>query len=115
MPAPIRVASYTYHVYSSRDEGDVVLYLYDEHSTLVAQLFFVPEGKALPSASKAEGRHTLYFRRRHLPEVLDLLRNEGPLYLTWDGGFGTNLSTEYEPIGAGELGESKGRKAGAAW
>lgn len=112
MPEPVEIAMYTYHLFSSREDDDVVLFLYDERSTLMAQLCFVPDEAALPPATEEKGKYTLYYRRSQLAEVLDLLRNEGPVYLSWGGGSDTTLATGYEPIGEGEIVESRERRAG---
>jgi hypothetical protein len=97
-----RVAKYTYHLFSSRDEDRVVIFLYDEKSDVVGEVFFVGEDEPLPPAQEANGKVALYFRRSQLMDVVDLLRNEGPIRLRWAGPFDTSLSTEYEPIGEGE-------------
>ena len=36
------------------------------------------------------------------PQVVDLLRNESPVYLLWGEGRNTALATGYEPVGEGE-------------
>lgn len=96
------VTRYTYHLFSSRDEDAVVVFLYDDTNDVVGEAFFVGDGGPLPPATNVGGRVALYFRRSQLPSVLDLLRNEGPIQLRWGGAFDTSLSTEYEPIGEGE-------------
>ena len=98
----LEVTRYTYHLFSSRDEDAVVVFLYDDKDDVVGEAFFVGDGGPLPPAADAGGRVALYFRRSQLPAVLDLLRNEGPIHLRWGGAFDTSLSTEYEPIGEGE-------------
>ena len=67
------VVRYTYHCFSSRERDDVVLFLYDAH-----------------------------YNRSAIPQVIDLLRNESPVYLLWGEGRNTALATDYEPVGEGE-------------
>ena len=98
----VEVTKYTYHLFSSRTEDAVTLLLYDEKHDVAGEVFFVGDDDPLPPAAVAAGRVALYFRRALLPAVVDLLRNEGPVYLRWAGPINTCLSTEYEPVGEGE-------------
>jgi len=100
------VARYTYHLFSSRSEDDVVIFLYDAKADVIGQLFFVADDVPLPPAAETRGSVALYFPRSRLPAVMDMLRNEGPIELRWAGPLDSCLSTEYEPVGEGE---------GAAW
>lgn len=102
MPGAISIDRYTCHFYSSRDDGDLLVYLYDERSTLVAELRFMPAPHALPPPHLVEGRRVLYYRRSAYPEVLDLLRNEGPIFLCPREDGGVSLSSAFEPVGKGE-------------
>ena len=102
MDKTIEITRYTYYRFSSRDDEDAVLFLYDENSNAVGKVVFVGEGQELPAAEQVNGRYRLYYRRSVLQEVIDLLRNEGPIFLRWKDGLNTTLSTEYEPIGEGE-------------
>lgn len=102
MSDEIEITKYTYHCYSSRDRDDVVLYLYDEHSAVIGQVLTVPDGEPLPPAERHDGRAMLYYHRAVIPQVVDLLRNEGPVYLQWGDGRNTALATGYEPVGENE-------------
>lgn len=104
MEKTIEITRYTYHRFSSRDEEDAVLFLYDGKANLVGEVIFVGAEQILPAAEQVNGKYRLYYRRSALPEVIDLLRNEGPVFLRWKDGLNTTLSTEYEPIGEGEIG-----------
>jgi hypothetical protein len=98
----IEIGRYTCHCFSSRERNDVVLFLYDTRSTVVAEVFAVPEGEPLPPAKRVDGRALLYFRRTTMPQIVDLLRNEAPVYLCWNNGGDAELATGYEPVGEGE-------------
>lgn len=98
----IEVVRYTYHCFASRDRDDVVLFLYDAHSQAIAQVLAVPDGEPLPPAAQHDGRAVLYYHRSAIPQVVDLLRNESPVYLLWGEGRNTALATGYEPVGEGE-------------
>lgn len=97
-----RIASYTYHLFSSRTEDDVVIFLYDEEANLVGQVFFAADDLPLPPAGQAHGCIALYFPRSRFPAVMDMLRNEGPIELRWAGPLNSCLSTEFERVGEGE-------------
>jgi hypothetical protein len=86
------VARYTYHLFSSRTEDDVVILLYNGQADVIGQVFFVTDDLPLPPA-------------------VDMLRNEGPIELRWAGPFDTCLSTEFEPVGEGEASARRPRRA----
>jgi hypothetical protein len=96
------VSRFTYHLFSSRTEDEVAIFLYDAATKVVGQVFFVADDEPLPPASHRDGITALYFPRSSLVTVLDLLRNEGPIELCWAGPFDTRLSTALEPVGEGE-------------
>ena len=96
------VIRFTYHLFSSRTEDDVAIFLYNAANNVVGQLFFVGDDQPLPPASLTEGITALYFPRSSLATVLDLLRHEGPIELSWAGPFDTRLSTALEAVGKGE-------------
>ena len=82
---------------------DAVIYLYDVHSTVVAEVFFVDDGRPLPNASRTHaGRYLLHYRRSALPDLIDMLRNERPINLTWVDSDNAALSTGFEMVGANE-------------
>ena len=95
------VIRFTYHLFSSRTEDDVAIFLYDAATKVVGQVFFVADDEPLPPASLTEGVTALYFPRSSLATVLDLLRHEGPIELSWAGPFDTRLSTALEAVGEG--------------
>jgi hypothetical protein len=95
----VPVARYTYHLFSSRSEDDVVIYLYDSDGNAVARVFFPADDEPLPPASQTHGITALYFPRSRFAGILDMLRNEGPIELRWAGPSDSCLSTAFEPVG----------------
>ncbi len=95
------IERYTYYLFSSRDEGEAIIFLYDDKSTVAAEVIFCDDAEPLPGPKEERGKQLLYFRRSALHDVVDLLRNEGPIYLKQDDGTDA-LSTGYEPVGEGE-------------
>lgn len=102
MENELEISRYTYHCYSSRERDDVTVYLYDKASNVVGQVRAMPDGEPLPPAERHDGRVILYFHRAAMPQIVDLLRNEGPVYLHWEQGRDAALATGYEPVGEGE-------------
>jgi len=71
----------------------------------VGQLVFRPNGAALPVDASAGGQVTLQYHLDDFHNVLDVLRNEKPVYLLYSGsggGFENGIQTTPEPIGEGE-------------
>jgi hypothetical protein len=64
----------------------------------ISQLVFAPNGTDLPPDSP----ESLYYHLDDLANVLDLLRNEAPVYLFYSGsdsGYENGLRTSSEPVG----------------
>ena len=105
----IRIENYQYYAFSSRDSSSppsTVILLYDPSNTWVGALWFVKESGALPTASESGGRYLLSYSYADLPVIIDMLRNETPVYLIVDpAGSALNwrISTFEEPVGEGEL------------
>lgn len=71
----------------------------------IGQLVFMPDGAALPADGSAAGSVTLYYHVSDFANVVDLLRNEEPMYLLFSGsgpGFENGIKTTSEPVGEGE-------------
>ena len=65
----------------------------------IGQLVFRPNGEVLPS----DTADSLYYHLDDLQNVVDLLRNEKPMYWTWLGVGGENgIKTTPEPVGEEE-------------
>ena len=71
----------------------------------IGQLVFMQDGTALPADGKTDGSVTLYYHLASFGHVLDLLRNEQPMYLLYAGsgpGFENGIKSTPEPVGEGE-------------
>jgi hypothetical protein len=69
-------------------------------------MLFLPNGTALPADTVTKGQVVLYYHVDHYPNVIDLLRNEKPVYLYYNGsgsGFENGIKTMVEKVGEGEL------------
>lgn len=73
----------------------------------IGQLLFQPNGSALPPDGLSAGKAQIYYHLEHYPHVIDLLRNESPVYLLYSGsggGFENGIKTTQEVVGEGETG-----------
>jgi hypothetical protein len=71
----------------------------------IGQLIFQPDGSALPPNTQTGTQVSLYYHLQGLQNVLDLLRNEKPMYLLYSGsggGFENGIKTTPEPVGEEE-------------
>jgi hypothetical protein len=72
----------------------------------IGQLVFKPNGATLPPDTNASGKVTLYYHLDAFHSVVDLLRNEKPIYLYYNGsgpGFENGIKTMLEKVGEGEV------------
>ena len=71
----------------------------------IGQLIFHPDGAPLPADSMSGGQVNLNYHLANFENVIDLLRNEKPMFLLWNGagpGFENAIKTTAEPLGEGE-------------
>jgi hypothetical protein len=71
----------------------------------IGQLIFKPNGSALPPDNMSGTQVNLYYHLDDFQNIIDLLRNEKPMYLLWVGSGSGNengIKTIAEPIGEGE-------------
>ena len=71
----------------------------------LGQLVFMPNGSILPVDNISSGLVNLYYHLDDFQNAIDLLRNESPMYLLYNGSGGGNengIKTTTEPVGEGE-------------
>jgi hypothetical protein len=105
MAQTFEISKYLYYLFSSREDATPVLFLYDTSGAHIAYVYFRGDSQALPQARQLpSGQYALYYRRSVLPELIDMLRNEKPIYLHWvpQGTNNTRISTTVELVGEGE-------------
>ena len=69
------------------------------------QLIFHPDGQTLPPDANPGGQPNLHYHLENFENVIDMLRNEKPMYLLYSGsggGFENGIKTTPEPIGEAE-------------
>ena len=106
----ITIDRYTYRFISGNRGPDAEIHLYDEHSNLVATIVGMPGDGPLPAAQEEGTRLVLYYRRAVIPELIDMLRNEGPLHLVWLDGMEPALATAFEAVGEAEQAPPRRRR-----
>lgn len=104
-----RIEKYQYEERVSTLEGVTsslgLLYLYGAGNSLIAAIAFVPDGEELdrPSAS-ASGHINVQMSNSRQPTIIDILRNEKPLFFSWaPERESACISTHAEPVGEQEL------------
>lgn len=96
------IADYKVATYS-RDPAHQLLAaigLRDTSSAYVGIIYFYREDYVLPAA-RTTGYVSMFYHISEMPLILDLLRNESPIFLTSGSNY-AQLSTSLEPIGEGE-------------
>jgi hypothetical protein len=106
MAETFEIKRYTYYLFSSRNASSstgVVLF-YGATKYLGGAFFSDDPNRPLdPAVKYPSGVYGLYYRMSDMPVVIDMLRNEQPIYLIYDGEQNTRLSTTEEPVGEGEV------------
>ena len=72
----------------------------------VGQMIFMPNGAALPADTVVTNQAQLYYHLDDFQNAIDLLRNEKPMYMYYNGsggGFENGIRTMVEKVGEGEL------------
>jgi hypothetical protein len=72
----------------------------------IGQMIFKPNAATLPADTNVSGQIVLYYHLDDFHNAIDLLRNEKPIYLYFNGsgdGFENGIKTMVEKIGEGEI------------
>lgn len=100
----IEIEEYKYYTFSSRDSStaNTVVLFYGAEGYL-GGAFFSTDSAPLQTAQKyPSGVYGLFYSYADLPGIIDMLRNEKPVYLIYNGDINSRLSTMKEPVGEGE-------------
>jgi hypothetical protein len=70
----------------------------------LGQLVFLPDGAQLPADFQTpNGQVQLHYHRQDFSNILNILRNEKPIFLFFTGpGFENSIGTDVEPVGEDE-------------
>jgi hypothetical protein len=84
-----------------------IIGLRNESDSLVGAAYFHHNATTMPMADtqKVSGYISCHYLAEDYPKVLDLLRNEKPVYVEFEVRAGNiaNIRTSAEPVGEGEL------------
>lgn len=100
------IKKYSYMLFSTRNsetEAKAVIMITAE-TEFLGYLYFMPNGSILPETTKRYNLFYFYYHHSDLPVVVDMLRNEAPVYIFYmdDNKANCRLSTTMEPVGEGE-------------
>jgi hypothetical protein len=73
----------------------------------IGQMIFLPNGAALPVDTMVNKQAQLHYHLDDFQNAVDLLRNEKPIYMYYNGsggGFENGIKTMIEKVGEGEIG-----------
>jgi hypothetical protein len=101
------IKSYSYLNYASRsgsNDTQAVVVINGETGFL-GYVNFLTDGCVLPKSVKTSGLYFLYYHFSALPVIVDMLRNEKPIYLVFQDGTNNTcrISTSIEMVGEGEV------------
>ncbi len=104
MAEVIEIKNYEYYTFSSRDASPAhsVILLYSDQGYVGGAFFSNSDEPLKPAEKFPSGVYGLYYRQSDLPILIDLLRNEKPVYLVFSGANNSRISTSQEPVGEGE-------------
>ena len=89
-----------------------IIGLRDESDALIGAAYFHHSTTTMPVADtmKSSGYISCHYLADDYPQVLDILRNEKPVFVEFEVRPGNiaNIRTSAEPVGEGEIGESPG-------
>jgi hypothetical protein len=100
------IKKYAYSVYSSRYEENEVIsdIMLSGENVFYGYAHFLADGSVLPKANKKFNHFHLYYHQKDFPAIVDLLRNEKPVYIIFivDDFKNCRITTMQEAIGEGE-------------
>lgn len=104
MAEVVEITHYKYYTFSSRDSSisNTVVLFYGAGGYLGGAFFSNSDEPLKPAEKFPSGVYGLYYRYSDLPGIIDMLRNEKPVYVVYNGANNTRFSTTSEPVGEGE-------------
>ena len=101
-----QVDTYHYYNWSSRSSGKTNLIIKGVGGETCSVWFLEDESAELPHSYKVNpDYHAFYYHHSQLQHLIDMLRNEKPIYVFFSNNNGSNnsrISTTNEPVGEGE-------------
>jgi hypothetical protein len=101
------ITNYSYMLFSSRaEEAEYkAVIMITAQTGFLGYINFVSDSNKLPKAVKMYNLYHFYYHMQDMPAIIDMLRNEGPVYLFYqeDDKNMCRISTTMEPVGEGEM------------
>lgn len=105
--ATFEVETYEYYDWSSRSIGKTNLNLRGAGGQMCGVWFVEDPAAALPAATQdAPDTYSFHYHHSQLEHLIDMLRNEKPVFVFFDNDNGyanSRISTTEEPVGEGEI------------
>lgn len=105
MPAEsFEITSYSYYHFSTRPDWSKAVVVCAGDGGRTVYLYFHGGTIELPPAEKSGATYSLFFRHADLAVIIDMLRNEKPVFVHYvpEGTNNTRISTAAESVGEGE-------------
>lgn len=102
----LEIKNYQYHIFSSRPSGIKGVVSCKTSNDKTVNIHFSAEDQGILEAKVLDnGNFILYYSYSEMPAVIDMLRNEKPVYLVYvpEGKNNTRLASGQEVIGEGEI------------
>ncbi len=100
------IEKYAYMLFPSCDGNfdKKAVIMINSETEFLGYLNFMTDGAPLPGPEKRDGIFTYSFHFKDLPVIVDMLRNEKPVFLFYVANDQSNcrISTSMEPVGEGE-------------
>ncbi|MCI0436634.1 MAG: hypothetical protein L0271_23800 [Gemmatimonadetes bacterium] len=100
------ITQYAYYLWSSRPDNlvqaNIAMY---GSAGFMGALWFYHESHPLPDPTRhSAGVYSLHYPMSAFGPIVDMLRNEKPVFVHWNDSFpvNTRISTSPEPVGEGE-------------
>jgi len=101
------IKSYSYLNYASRSGANdtKAVVVINGETGFLGYVNFLTDGCVLPKSVKQSGLYFLYYHFSDMPVIVDMLRNEKPIYLIFQDGSNNTcrISTSVELVGEGEV------------
>lgn len=101
------IEKYSCMLFSSRsgDADTKAVIMLTAETEFLGYLYFMADGATLPEPDKKYNLFYFYYHFQDLPIVIDLLRNESPVYIFYMDSNKENcrISTTMELVGEGEM------------
>lgn len=99
----VEIVNYQYQIHSCCSQEIYATVRLHAKGGAAAKLIFLRD-TSLESACRKDEKdiYTLYYLKSELPDIIDILRNEKPIYFVHDKDHVTRIATGLEPVGEGE-------------